>query len=114
MFLSLRTFWYTHLNKRGVREHMIREGLHLTSDLSKFSPQELSKLAENLYVNIVSLKADEISSELRDEMAARSMQILGSIPLEHCVKCNRPVFTHEATKIEGKFYCNLCGTQQQT
>src|SRR5260370_42489785 len=111
MFLSLRAFWYTHLNKRAhvprdVREYMIRKGLNLTSDLSKFSPEELCKLADNLYVGIVSLKPDEISSELRDEMAARSMQILGSIPLEHCAKCNRHVFTHEAVRIEGKFYCN--------
>ena len=54
----------------------------------------------------------ELCPGLVSELIADGMNRLGQIPLEHCATCGRPVFTHEAVKIDDKSYCESCGNQR--
>jgi hypothetical protein len=66
------------------------------------------KFAESLYLGIVRLDSSQISSELRDEIAAVMSKSLGQIPFDNCVSCNRPVFKHAALRIDAGYLCDLC------
>jgi hypothetical protein len=111
MWMKLREWWYLRGKPadipRDVREHIIRRHLQ-TLRVGKFSPAEKSKAAENLYMGSVGLGADQISSALRDEMAAACLNLLSEIPGDQCVLCKKPVFKHESVKTEWGYVCDLC------
>jgi hypothetical protein len=87
---------------------MIRKALEFTSDFDSLTPAEKSKIAGYLYLGITGPESADISMDLKNEMAVRSSQLLGAIPLDHCGRCNKPVFIHESKKIGDKYYCDVC------
>jgi hypothetical protein len=116
MWMKLRAWWYLRGKPenipRDVREYTIRRYLKIVAQGQK-TPEAKQKLSTQLMAGALGLEPDQISSELRDEMVAASMNLLGEIPLHHCTNCDRPVFQHEAVKIEDKFYCDTCGAREK-
>ena len=109
--MAIRAWWYTRGDPKriplDVREYIIRRYIRTMSE-ANLTLQQKSKFSENLYMGIVGLDARQLSNELRNEMAALSSNLLGQIPLDHCVHCKRPVFIHESVKTETGYLCGEC------
>ncbi len=115
MFISLRAWWYEHFVKRqawpaDVREYIVRSGLEIVKK-ANLSPEKQSEIATMELMGALS-DEDNLSPEFKAELLGDAMKRLGEIPLEHCTNCKRPVFTHEAIRIDAKPYCKSCGSRK--
>ena len=108
--LPLRAWWYLRIATgatppREVRKYLLKRGQSKLNDVDL--PPELQKeiaLSELAAVCEEEGPADELMGDLLEDALKR----LSTIPLEHCLRCKRPVFTHEATKIGDAYYCKTC------
>ena len=111
MWMKFRAWWYLRGKPedipRDVREYTIRRYLKVVVEGSK-TLEEKRKLSTDLVAAALSLRADQIGHELRDELIATSFRVLDGVPLGKCAKCTLAVFIHEAIKIEDKIYCKTC------
>jgi hypothetical protein len=98
MWMRLRHWWYAkgkpEAMPREVREYAIRRYLAIVSK-GNMSPQEKDEAATRLYVGSVNLAPDQVSIELRGEMAAASVNLVGQIPGDNCILCKRPLFKRD-------------------
>lgn len=116
MWTPVRAWWYQHFAKSeawppDVRELIIRSALK-TLKGSKLAPKEQEELAKRLLVGALSEEYEDLSSELRADLLVEGMGRLGQLPTENCAGCGTPVFTHEALRVDGKFYCASCGSNR--
>jgi hypothetical protein len=111
MWMRLRHWWYAkgkpEAMPREVREYAIRRYLAIVSK-GNMSPQEKDEAATRLYVGSVNLAPDQVSIELRGEMAAASVNLVGQIPGDNCILCKRPLFKHESVRVDAGYICNSC------
>lgn len=56
---------------------------------------------------------DDVFSGMANDLVSDGLERLGSIPLEHCARCKAPVFTHQATQIAGRHYCETCAKAEK-
>jgi hypothetical protein len=104
MFIKLRAWWCYRFVKReawpsDIAEYVFRSGVK-TLERANLSPQQQNEIAITELNGV--LTSDHLSPELRGDMLEDALKRLAKIPLEHCTNCERPVFTHEATMIEGQ------------
>jgi hypothetical protein len=116
MFIRLRSWWYYHFVKReewpsDVVEHILRRGWKRLAKVKNLTPEKQSEIATTELTGV--MDCDDLSPDLRGELLGDAMKRLAEIPLEHCSSCKSPVFTHEATMIEGKPYCEACVHQKK-
>ncbi len=49
-----------------------------------------------------------VTEETMNTMVEVAFKYLGNVPLKHCLRCNRPVFMHQATKTDSGYLCEYC------
>jgi len=116
MWLPFRAWWYLHVDRKkplppDVKEYVFRRANRMISKLKDVSPEEKLKLSEMQLVAAVTAEPGEISEDLRGDLLAQSLNRLGEIPAEKCAKCGIPVFTHAATRISQRVYCQRCAKE---
>lgn len=111
--MPFRAWWYKRIAKEekvppDVRRYFINTGLKQLRRIKNPTPEEQIEIAQLMME--AALRAEpEILSEPRGDLLGDAVKRFGSIPLEHCATCHRPIFTHEAVKMENTFYCPDCG-----
>jgi hypothetical protein len=113
VWLRLRAWWYLRLRSKAqlpmdVREYLLRSGLKDFRKAKNPSPKTQSDIAENLLLAAMTVENGGISDELRGELLQEGMSRLAQIPSDNCFKCQRPIFIHQAFKIDEKFHCEGC------
>ena len=114
MPLRLRVFWWSRFGNsstmpKDVREHIIRSSLQACIDKAK-TLEEKKELAFQLMEGALGLEADQIGTELRDELIAAAMRV--HPPPTVCTSCT-VVFGGgiEPVEVGGKMYCKFCAVK---
>ncbi len=115
--LNIRSWWYIAKKKRNdqidlpqdVKEFVIKRAIKRMKNVRReLTPKEQEDFA-NLEMNAFLLnEPGTFTSGTMNEMVGDTMERLAKIPLEHCVRCNRPVFKHKATKTDSGYLCEDC------
>ena len=106
----LRAWWYLRMATgakppKEVRRYLLRSGQRKLQNLD-LPP----KLQQEIAVSelAAALEEEGPADELTGDLLKDAIERLGKIPLEHCLRCKRPIFTHEAIKIGEAYYCKTC------
>ena len=113
LWLPLRVCWYQTIAKDKtpppeIRKYLMKRGIRTLKKAKNLPPEVQQKVA----VQVLAAALDDndgVFEGMHDEMVSDAMQFLGTIPLEHCATCARPVFAHEAKKIGEQYFCENCG-----
>lgn len=115
--MPLRAWWYLHIVKKNrawppdVREPVLKNGLKMLKKGKNISPEQQTKISIAELTAALGGEPGDLSPELVNELIGDAFNRLRQVPLEHCAACGRPVLTHKATMLDGKFYCECCGSQ---
>jgi hypothetical protein len=115
--MPLRAWWYQRVNKGQtpppeVRRYLMRSGIRMLKRVKKLPPETQEQVATQMLAAALDDK-DGVFEGMHDEMIADAMAFLGTLPLEHCATCKRPIFTYKATIIGDMYYCENCGQAQR-
>jgi len=94
-----------------VRLYILRRGIRMLETAKKDIPPEVQEEIALRELGAALSDADYLDETTKSELLGDCMHRLGQIPLEHCVRCRRPIFTHKAKRVEGRFYCETCVTE---
>jgi formylmethanofuran dehydrogenase subunit E len=115
--LPVRVWLFTHFRKEQtpppeMRRYLVRRGIKLLKKVKKLPPEIQKKTAMELMQAALDDK-EGVFEGMHSEMIADAMKFLGSIPLECCANCAGPIFTHEAVKINGAYFCDNCAQSEK-
>ena len=113
LWMPFLAWWYLRVDKTKtpppkVRRYLMKRGIQRLTKAQGLPPEVQQKVAMEELIAALD-DPDGVFDGMWSEMSADAMTRLAQIPLEHCASCNRPVFTHQATKIDAAYYCESCG-----
>lgn len=108
--------WYYRVIAKGtpppeIRRYLMKSGIRNLQKV-KLSPEEANKVGVEVLATALG-DEDGVFQGMHDEMVSSAMAVLGSIPLDHCATCKRPIFIHESTKIDDRYFCENCGQAEK-